>query len=274
MNPRVTQVEAQGNYTLNVTFRTGERRRFDTTPYLARGVFTALRNRSRFRAARVVAGSVEWPGEIDLSYDTLYAEGKENLVGVVFDPWVGSKYESSDLFGVRVLVLGESHYGKPSELCTAFTTDVVRRWAQAHRDSFFTKVSKVLLGLDENTWLAPEPRAEIWEHVAFYNYVQELVGDRARRRPTAQMWTAAAPPFLGILRELNPDAVLVLGKALEQNLPADFPQQIAKARIYHPSSGVNPRTREPYFNHKTANPIFAELIATARSRRLSCDKSV
>jgi hypothetical protein len=31
---------------------------------------------SIFRAARVVAGSVEWPGEVDLSYDTLYFESQ------------------------------------------------------------------------------------------------------------------------------------------------------------------------------------------------------
>ena len=29
-----------------------------------------------FQAARVVAGSVEWPGEVDLSYDTLYLESR------------------------------------------------------------------------------------------------------------------------------------------------------------------------------------------------------
>lgn len=79
MNPRVTRVEAQDDFTLNVIFQTGERRRFDVTPYLGRGVFATLRNRSRFRAVRVVAGSVEWPGEIDLSYDTLYMEGKQNV---------------------------------------------------------------------------------------------------------------------------------------------------------------------------------------------------
>ena len=265
MNPRVTHVEAQENYTLNVTFQTGERRRFDATPYLARGVFAALRNRSRFRAARVVAGSVEWPGEIDLSYDTLYVEGNANLVGVVFDPWVGSKYESSNVFGVRVLLLGESHYGKPSELCTAFTADVVRKWAQSRPDPFFTKVSRVLLGLDENARLSDEARAEIWEHVAFYNYIQQLVGDTSARRPTSGMWAGAAAPFLGILRELRPNAVLVLGKAVEQHLPADFPKEIPKASTYHPSSRVDPRSGERYFNHATANPAFADLISLARA---------
>ena len=56
VDPRVTHVEAQDDFTVNVTFRTGERRRFDLAPYMGRGVFAALRDRSRFRAVRVVAG--------------------------------------------------------------------------------------------------------------------------------------------------------------------------------------------------------------------------
>jgi hypothetical protein len=31
-----------------------------------------LRDSPEFAQARVVDGSIEWPGEIDLSYDTLY----------------------------------------------------------------------------------------------------------------------------------------------------------------------------------------------------------
>ncbi len=45
-------------------------------PYLQHGVFVRLQNRAAFQAARVVAGSVEWPGEVDLSYDTLYLESR------------------------------------------------------------------------------------------------------------------------------------------------------------------------------------------------------
>ena len=45
---------------------------FDLTPWLDKGVFRALRDSPEFAQARVVDGSVEWPGEIDLSYDTLY----------------------------------------------------------------------------------------------------------------------------------------------------------------------------------------------------------
>ena len=35
--------------------------------------------------------------------------------GVNFLPWVGQHYGRGSRFGVRLLVLGESHYGTPGE---------------------------------------------------------------------------------------------------------------------------------------------------------------
>jgi hypothetical protein len=76
MNPHVTSVRALDDYELEVSFDNGECRNFDVKPYLDRGVFSRLRDRAVFQAPRVVAGSVEWPNGLDLSYDTLYVEGK------------------------------------------------------------------------------------------------------------------------------------------------------------------------------------------------------
>ena len=72
MNPYVKSVRPQENYCLLLTFENGEKRIFDLKPYLDKGVFTRLKNAALFKTARVVSGSVEWHGEIDLSYDTLY----------------------------------------------------------------------------------------------------------------------------------------------------------------------------------------------------------
>jgi hypothetical protein len=76
MNPYVRSVRPLDGYRLEVLFENGERRIFDAEPYLYRGIFVRLQNRGIFQSARVVAGSVEWPGGLDLSYDTLYLESE------------------------------------------------------------------------------------------------------------------------------------------------------------------------------------------------------
>jgi hypothetical protein len=76
VNPHVKQVRLLEDYQLELLFENGEQRIFDVKPYLQRGVFVRLQNRATFQAVRVVAGSVEWPGELDLSYDTLYLESQ------------------------------------------------------------------------------------------------------------------------------------------------------------------------------------------------------
>ena len=72
MNPHVNRVTPQADHRLLLEFDNGETRLFDLTPWLDKGVFRALRDSPEFAQAHVVDGSVEWPGEIDLSYDTLY----------------------------------------------------------------------------------------------------------------------------------------------------------------------------------------------------------
>lgn len=76
MNPHVRSVRALEEYELEVSFENGESRIFDVKPFLSRGIFVRLQDRSLFQAVSVVAGSVEWPGGLDLSYDTLYLESQ------------------------------------------------------------------------------------------------------------------------------------------------------------------------------------------------------
>ena len=76
MNPYVKDVTPLSNYRLQLSFENGETRIFDAVPYLEKGVFKRIQHPGLFGLAKVVAGSVEWPGEIDLSYDTLYLESQ------------------------------------------------------------------------------------------------------------------------------------------------------------------------------------------------------
>jgi len=76
MNPYVKSVQSQDDYCLLLTFENGEKRIFDVKPYLSKGIFSRLQNAALFKTVRVVSGSIEWQGEIDLSYDTLYLGSK------------------------------------------------------------------------------------------------------------------------------------------------------------------------------------------------------
>lgn len=76
MNPYVKSIKTQEDYLLLLTFENGENRVFDLKLYLEKPVFKRLKNIALFKTARVVSGSVEWQGDVDLSYDTLYLESK------------------------------------------------------------------------------------------------------------------------------------------------------------------------------------------------------
>ena len=75
--PEVTSVRAQADFSLIVTFASGEARRFDMSPYLDRGVFVRLKNPGFFRLACVELGTVAWPGGLDIAPETLYYKSTE-----------------------------------------------------------------------------------------------------------------------------------------------------------------------------------------------------
>jgi hypothetical protein len=73
-NPKVIAVEPEETTSLVLDFANGERRRFDVSPYMDKGIFRELRNPAYFRRVRTVSGYVTWPHDQDFSWDTLYLE--------------------------------------------------------------------------------------------------------------------------------------------------------------------------------------------------------
>lgn len=150
-----------------------------------------------------------------------------------FEPWIGSEYQAEGIDGLRVLILGESHYGAPPER-PSFTSEIIAKWGQRKRSKFFT-VTQRLVSLDASRGYVPmHSRREFWEKVAFYNYVQKFVGTKARQRPTAEHWENAKQPLLLTIQELKPDVLVVLGKETEAHLPT-LPSHIPVAYVSHPS---------------------------------------
>jgi hypothetical protein len=77
MLPRITQVRYLGDYRLELTFTTGEHGQVDFSTDMQRfsGVLAALRDKTMFAQVYVdpEAGTIAWPGDIDLDPDVLYA---------------------------------------------------------------------------------------------------------------------------------------------------------------------------------------------------------
>lgn len=139
-----------------------------------------------------------------------------------FNPWVGSKYASGGFMGRKILVLGESHYDDEdnAKVNKDFTIDTIREWAIQKRGRFFIVVAKAVLGMPAGIYLDDDKKKEFWESVAFYNYIQQLVGDGPRCRPKWELWEPAKEPFLQVLRELKPNICIAFGNELFSHLPS------------------------------------------------------
>jgi hypothetical protein len=123
---------------------------------------------------------------------------------IKFLPWVGPAYANSV---PRLLILGESHYGDPSDdpETTRRLTDEYLRGKWNHR--FWTQIGQVVSGRR----YSETDRAEIWKPWAFYNYVQVIVADSARQAPSREMFENAEGAFWEVLDSLRPTHLLVLG---------------------------------------------------------------
>ena len=173
--------------------------------------------------------------------------------GVTFHPWIGANYGRESRFGVRLLVLGESHYdNNPEYSDCGFTQEVVHDWALNNRARFFTIIAKVLHGSED--WIDDEVRSEIWEHIAFYNFVQSVVPS-PRKPPTFRQWREAQDPFDTVLKCLKPDAVLILGSRLSDHL-LNRPDNVTFSAIVHPSSS--------HFRYNEAIPAFKKLLTNTK----------
>jgi hypothetical protein len=70
----VVRVVPRENYHLEIEFRTGEVRLFDVRPYLDKGVFSQLKDRTLFARAYVAFDTVCWPNNLDIAPETLYVK--------------------------------------------------------------------------------------------------------------------------------------------------------------------------------------------------------
>ena len=155
--------------------------------------------------------------------------------GVKFLPFVGDNYEHGISFdkdgnlvlgtkenpGKKVLVLGESHYcdeDLSDEELSSFTRDVLDCYLNSEERyrwmSTFVKFERAL----SNTVTNVEDSKSIWNHLIFYNYLQLLLRG-ARMAGDSEDYEEAKTPFFAILKQYQPDYIIVWGRRLFDNLP-------------------------------------------------------
>lgn len=184
------------------------------------------------------------------------------IEGVRFQPWWATA-EHPNVDGVRLLILGESHYEEPQHGLLDGSGDradmtqyVVRHYGLEanERQVFFTNLHRTLLG-DENT---EADRQRLWSNAFFYNYVQALVSAGGGKRPTAKQFREAEAAFREVLEAIRPTAILVCGRVLWHHLPKEdrtvsAPEvwggvaayrlrdgaEVFAAHTHHPSRGFN-----------------------------------
>lgn len=143
-----------------------------------------------------------------------------------FRPWAPSS-EDPRIAGVRLLVLGESHYEeengdgstyRDADATVEETRNTVRKYGvkPEKRQVFFANLYTMLSG---EPWALEASRLEpFWNSIFFYNYVQTLVPGGPRHSPSPSMWREAEKPFRTVIEEIAPEAILVVGKRLWSNM--------------------------------------------------------
>lgn len=135
------------------------------------------------------------------------------MYNITFKPFVGNNYH---LQSPKFLILGESHYDGEGADNEDFTCMVVKKYAQqenGEKRKFFTIIAKnVDNELDNNT------AKSLWGKVAFYNYVQTIVGSGPRQRPSIEMFDMSRQAFKTVVESLKPDIIVILGRHLGNHL--------------------------------------------------------
>lgn len=193
------------------------------------------------------------------------------MENVFFKPWVGKNYGAGGMFHKKILVIGESHYcagcpkcgGKPIDgECSSMTQNVLQsivdgkttRWSGT-----FHKFEKSLINPDAS----PKTSSEIWQSLAFYNYLQVAVS-KAREAGEWYDYEKSEAAFFEVLNKLQPDVIIVWGVTrMWDNMPSrkwkdgeeinvdgysvkngwyilENGHRIRAIWTYHPSTGYSP----------------------------------
>ena len=174
---------------------------------------------------------------------------------VFFTPYIGPDYQQG-YQGKKILALGESHYINDDEegrdhfrnypQLKDFTNDMIRSYFDYLRRKqqnpnekqeqgwmrTYTKFARAF----HNGDLSYAGIISLWEHIAFYNYIQEPAPN-TRVSPAKELFVKYEAPFWEVVRACQPDLIIIWGLRLWDNLP--FKKESHSEHLFRISATAN-----------------------------------
>ncbi len=140
------------------------------------------------------------------------------MTRIFFTPWVGAEYSSGGIFGKRILVLGESHYGN-GESSPDATFRVLEEYLDCPETvppylQSFKLFERSLTGTETDA----QQRRQIWDSLLFYNFVQEVSTDAPRQMLDVKNPRQSAEAFFEVLETYRPEYIIAWGYRLWDKL--------------------------------------------------------
>jgi len=171
-----------------------------------------------------------------------------------YRPWIGDEYPNGFRSGLKLLILGHSHYADDEP-------DATEKWTRKHLQDkpgeFWTHIEHVISGRP----LDNDQRRAFWNKVAFSNFIQEPLQEPGDK-PTDMQWARARRALPEIITHTKPDLMFVFSIQAWSKLPdtAEYPES-----CYVPGCEGN-----AYFYriHSTYG-LFAGVFAHPRNPRVA-----
>ena len=194
---------------------------------------------------------------------------------VFFKPWVGKKYWDEGYNGLRILVIGNSHYCNSRNDCQCcgidgcefdyddcedMTTSVIEKYL--HRNEWegwmrtYQNFEYALCGHKTNR----QESREIWNSIAFYNYLQTAVSNW-KDQGDDEDYDNSEDAFWEVINYLQPDYIIMWGNRVwdqsagyngDNCYVLEDGSEVYLAGINHPSW--------KYFDYKKANQEIEDVL--------------
>jgi len=129
----------------------------------------------------------------------------------MFDPWIPARVNFE---GVRLLLVGESHYDKEKTLPRSTTKEVVEAYGVGDQVGATKLFKNAYAAFTGDFDLAQRGgKAEFWRSVCYCNYFQRVMWPPGEA-PTPEDYIESAQPFEALLRFLQPDCFVVMSDRL------------------------------------------------------------